>query len=74
MIRLTWSDLNAYLPSLTITWCEEYLHNHGYNLPITQEQTNDDGSHIHVEAYLELRQAVQKHLNHDVELMWSLLP
>jgi hypothetical protein len=55
-------DKDAYLPEVTLEWCEQELKNAGFILPITESTRDSNGEINHLSAYIYLRESITDHL------------
>lgn len=48
-------DLEDYLPLETMTWCDQYLRDHGFETPVCRGTFDPDKNRTHPLAYRQLR-------------------
>jgi hypothetical protein len=55
-------DIDEYLPRETLAWCSARLRSWGYENLSGEESHEQTGQRIHKDAYMRLRQAIERHI------------
>ena len=66
-------DINAFLPSGTSEWCEDFLRSIGFNLSLVQLAEEARTTPL-LSFYLQFRTALQGHISSHADPQLSLLP
>jgi len=66
-------DIDAFLPSETLKWCQDFLQSIGFNSSIVQLLDEACTTPL-LSFYLQLRTALQRHISSHADPQLSLLP
>ncbi len=66
-------DINAFLPSRTSEWCEDFLQSIGFNLSSVQLEEEARTTPL-FSFYVQFRTALQAHISSQADPQLSLLP